>query len=316
MFDVITSLPPAYLAGGVGLAIGLALFAILGQADEKVAVRDSLRQLEDMEASAIDNIRDQELLESPVDRLLKPFFDRIQRMGSRFNPPEYVEKVRVKHTQAGIFEPEAVERFLVNRILGWIFVPIWTAVWIFWNPLGWTGWRLLLLIGFGAMLGILGPSNALDKKVTTRQETIRRQLPDVLDLLVISVEAGLGFEQALDRVVNNVPGDLSDEFMRVLGESRAGATRADALRSMESRCDIPEIRSFVLAMIQADQFGVSIGRVLRAQADELRIKRRQYAQEKAQKAPVKMMIPMVFCIFPALFVVVLGPAIINITKAF
>ena len=316
MFDVITSLPPAYLAGGAGLAIALALFAVLGQADEKVAVRDSLRQLGGMEASGIDNIRDQELLVSPAERLLKPFFDRIQRIGGRFNPPEYVEKVRVKHTQAGIFEPEAVERFLVNRILGWIFVPIWVGIWVFWNPLDWTGWRLLLVLGFGAMLGILGPSNALDKKVKTRQETIRRQLPDVLDLLVISVEAGLGFEQALDRVVNNVPGDLSDEFMRVLGESRAGASRGDALRSMESRCDIPEIRSFVLAMIQADQFGVSIGRVLRAQADELRIKRRQYAQEKAQKAPVKMMIPMVFCIFPALFVVVLGPAIINITKAF
>ncbi len=316
MFDAISTLPPHYLAIGLGAAIALALFAILGQADEKVAVRDSLRQLEDMEASTIDNIRDQELLESPIDRLLKPFMGTIGRIGSRFNPPDYVEQVRVKHTQAGIFEPEAVERFLVNRILGFIFVPVWTLVWLVWNPLGWTGWRLLLLIGFGVMLGILGPSNALNKKVTERQETIRRQLPDVLDLLVISVEAGLGFEQALDRVVNNVPGDLADEFMRVLGETRAGATRSDALRSMETRCDIPEIRSFVLSMIQADQFGVSIGRVLRAQADELRIKRRQYAQEKAQKAPVKMMIPMVFCIFPALFVVVLGPAIINITKAF
>ncbi len=102
----------------------------------------------------------------------------------------------------------------------------------------------------------------------------------------------------------------------MLGETRAGATRADAMRAMDHRIDVPEVRSFVMAILQADTFGVSIGRVLRAQADEMRIKRRQIAQEKAQKAPVKMLIPMVFCIFPSLFVVVLGPALINIYRNF
>jgi tight adherence protein C len=156
----------------------------------------------------------------------------------------------------------------------------------------------------------------LNKKVDVRRKELRNALPDTLDLLVISVEAGLGFEQALDRVIDNVPGALSVEFATVLGETRAGASRSDALRSMDQRCNVPEIRSFVLAMIQADTFGVSIGRVLRSQADEMRVKRRQRAQEQAMKAPVKMLLPMVFCIFPALFVVVLGPAIINITQNF
>jgi tight adherence protein C len=177
---------------------------------------------------------------------------------------------------------------------------------------------MLHLITFAlvAMMLFLGPDAILNRRVSERQYTIRIGLPDVLDLLVISVEAGLGFEQALDKTIVAVPGPLSDEFMRMLGETRAGSGRAEAMRAMEQRIDIPEVKSFVLAIIQADTFGISIGRVLRGQAEELRIRRRQKAQEMAQKAPVKMLIPMVFCIFPALFAVVLGPALINISKNF
>ena len=156
----------------------------------------------------------------------------------------------------------------------------------------------------------------LNRAVEDRQKDILRGLPDIIDLLVISVEAGLGFEQALQRVIESVEGPLPEEFSRMLGEVRAGSTRAEAMRAMDARIEVPEVRSFVLAILQADAFGVSIGRVLRGQAEEMRIKRRQIAEEKAQKAPVKMLIPMVFCIFPALFTIVLGPAVIRIAESF
>jgi tight adherence protein C len=182
--------------------------------------------------------------------------------------------------------------------------------------LGMDGLMHHAVFGLVALALIAGPDAVLNRQVEERQHELRRSLPDIMDLLVISVEAGLGFEQAIDKVVVNVPGPLSQEFARMLGETRAGSSRADAMRALDERTDIPEVRSFVLAILQADTFGVSIGRVLRSQADEMRIKRRQLAQERAQKAPVKMMVPMVFCVFPALFVVVIGPAIINIRETF
>lgn len=313
MFDLLNNLDPMILVGGVGAAIGLVLFTVLSQLEEKASLRSTLRSLDDYE---VENVRDQELLVPIQERLLGPIVELTSKFGGRFNPPEYVESVRRKHVQAGISSPDKVERFLALRVMGFVFIPVWLIFMMVFNPLGVSGLLFYGLTGLGVMIGALGPTSSLNKKVEARQKAIRLALPDVMDLLVISVEAGLGFEQALDRVINNVPGELSDEFTRVLGESRAGSSRADALRAMEERCDTPEVRSFVLAMIQADTFGVSIGRVLRAQADELRVKRRQRAQEQAQKAPVKMMIPMVFCIFPALFVVVIGPAMINISEAF
>ncbi len=159
------------------------------------------------------------------------------------------------------------------------------------------------------------PDVLISRKIEDRQKEISRKLPDILDLLVISVEAGLGFEQALDRTTIAVPGALSDEFRRMLHEIRIGASRADALRSMAERTEVPELRAFIMAMLQADTFGVSISRLLRSQADEMRIRRRLRAQEQAQKAPVKMLFPLVFCIFPSIFVVILGPAIIQIQRS-
>jgi tight adherence protein C len=296
---------------GVALAIALVLYAALISAEEKATVRASLRQLEDYE---VESVRERELLAPLRDRAVAPVVAGLVGLGRRFTPQGYLDQVRTKLVTAGYGDQGSFDRFLAIRVVTVVAAPI--AAYLAFRYLPLSGMGLFIGVLLAAAIFLVGPDSILDRKVQDRQYQIRRKLPDVMDLLVISVEAGLGFEQALDRTIAAVPGPLTEEFSRMLGEVRAGASRADALRAMDQRTDVPEIRSFVLAILQADTFGVSIGRVLRAQADEMRIKRRQLAQERAAKAPVKMLIPMVFCIFPALFVVVLGPAAINIADAF
>jgi tight adherence protein C len=296
---------------GVGLALGLVVLALMLAADEKAVVRASLRRLGDYE---VESVRERELLTPLRDRALAPVLGGLTGLGRRFTPAGYVEGVRQKLVAAGQGDQDSLDRFLAIRVLTAVGAPVAALVVWFLSPLG--GLGQLMLTGLVAFAFFAGPDAILNRKVEERAYELRRKLPDVMDLLVISVEAGLGFEQALDRTTAAVPGALSEEFARMLGEIRAGASRAEALRALDARTNVPEIRSFVLAILQADTFGVSIGRVLRAQAEEMRIKRRQLAQERAQKAPVKMLIPMVFCVFPALFVVVLGPAALNIADTF
>ena len=297
-------------------SIAGAIFVIGTGAHDKQVARDSLQSLDgyDME-SAIGNMRADHLSESLGARALMPAATKLTEIGRRFTPLGYVDKARQKFVTAGIQSPDSVDRFLaIKSVLFPVGILFGVLNLIFGFLLsGIMG--LIASVVFGGAIA-MGPDLWINRKVDDRQKLILSSLPDVLDLLTISVEAGLGFEQALDRVIGSVPGPLSDEFARMLGESRSGASRSDAMRAMDERCQIAELRSFVLAIIQADTFGVSIGRVLRAQSEEMRIKRRQLAQEKAQKAPVKMLIPMVFCIFPALFCVVLGPAALNIQESF
>jgi tight adherence protein C len=150
----------------------------------------------------------------------------------------------------------------------------------------------------------------LTSQIKKRQDGIVRALPDALDLLTICVEAGLGFDTAMGKVYEKWDNDLARAFGRVLQEIQLGKLRREALRAMAERLDVPDVTTFTAAIIQADQLGVSIGKILRVQSDQMRVKRRQRAQEKAQQAPVKMMIPMVFLIFPSIWIVLMGPAVI------
>ena len=300
---------PLMIALVIAAAVGALAYVVASSSIEKADVRESLRRLEGYQ---IQDVRDQEMLAPMSERVVAPLLEGLTGMAQRFTPKGYGEKVAQKLVHAGNPPNLNVDKILVMKLLGLVSVVFWLPITLM---LGFQG--PLLLVGVVVLWGVsfMYPDVVLNRKIEDREKEISRKLPDILDLLVISVEAGLGFEQALDRTCTAVPGALSDEFRRMLHEIRIGSTRADALRAMADRSDVAELRSFILAMLQADTFGVSISRLLRSQADEMRIKRRLMAQEKAQKAPVKMLFPLVFCIFPSIFVVILGPAMINISRA-
>lgn len=300
-------------AVGFCLTGGLLTYAAAMKADERITARAVRARLVAYDPAPVVK-REEDLREPFASRVLVPAAGALVDLARRFVPSEYVEKARHKLILAGKNQPEDLDRYLIGRILSLIAVPIlWLAVWKLTSLHGTHLLAVIVLIGMG---GVLGPDASLNRQVADRQHRIRNKLPDVLDLLTISVEAGLGFDQALGRTVTMVPGPLADEFNRMMGEMRAGASRADALTALDERTEVPELKSFILALLQADTFGVSVGTILRTQAVEMRVKRRQRAQEQAQKAPVKMLFPMVFCIMPSLFVVIAGPAVQGIYHAF
>jgi tight adherence protein C len=290
-------------------AVAVAVFAALSGAQDRRTVRASLKALDEYEQA---DVRQRELEVPLVQRVLQPVGRSLVAVGRGFMPVGYMEGVRRKLVHAGRPGVDELDRFRIVRVLTVAAVPL-IGVGVLLAP--WPARNKVLVFFFAAFALFVGPDAVLNRQVEERRQAIRERLPDVIDLLTISVEAGLGFDQALTRTVSTVPGALSDEFGRMLGELRAGAGRVDALRNLEERNDVPELRSFLLALMQAETFGVSIGRILRAQSEEMRIKRRQQAQEEAQKAPVKMLFPMVLCVFPGIFVVLLGPAMLNFVRS-
>jgi tight adherence protein C len=295
---------PILVGGGILLLV-LGLFG--GSPVDPVQAR--LTQLGSAQAR---NLEELELQQPFSERTLRPLVARLSRMGSRLGSASSTDVAERRLALAG--NPGDL------RLTDWMGVKILVAIS--------TGVVVFLLMGLlagsltmgivlalvGLAIGYLLPEFWLGGKIKARQKVILKMIPDTLDLLTISVRAGLGFDAALAKVVEKLPGPLSDEFRRALAEVRVGKARRDALRDMVPRTNVPPLSNFIGAIIQAEQLGVSISKVLQVQSEQLRIERRQRAEEMAAKAPIKMLFPLVGCIFPSLFIVILGPAIIAIMK--
>ncbi len=245
------------------------------------------------------------------DRMLVPVSGRIARLMLRLNPRESLDAVQQKLLAAGMHDVTPSGFLAAKAILaggGLVFGLLLTAI-----AGGQTG--ILLTLAFVAC-GWIAPGFIVGKRATSRREQIGRELPDALDLLAVSVEAGLGFDGAIAKLTEHMEGSLVDEMSLALGEMRVGESRSEALKKMAGRVDTPEVSSFVRAIIQADQLGISLGKILRVQATDSRLKRQAAAEEKAMKAPIKMLFPTVAFVFPAMFIVVLGPAFLGLKQLF
>jgi tight adherence protein C len=297
---------------GVLLAFGAMLLAFIAIQDfvlERRQVFKALRSVRAIELTPTD-VRKRELATPFFQRVLVPSLKGVGGLSRRFTPASVTERLGKELTYAGSPVGWDPERVLAMKILGTV---IFGVGFFFLGKLAaFAAVRTIILGGLGAFFGWYLPEWVLRSKSGTRQHNIQRALPDALDLLSITVEAGLGFDAAVARVARQAGGPLGEELHRVLQEMQIGKTRADALRDLGERTNIAELKAFVLAMIQADIFGISIAKVLQVQAREMRIKRRQRAEEQAQKVPVKIVFPLILCIFPSLFIVLLGPAVITI----
>jgi len=260
------------------------------------------------------DFRQQQLEGSALDRMVLPGVKRIGRGVVRLTPFDLDKRINEQLILAGNPDGWDSERVVALKITGGIAGVVAGALLMGLVPI--SGWVKILLVVIFGLIGYLIPSSQVRSMASKRQDTIRKQLPDVMDLLTISVEAGLGFDAALAQVTKNVPGPLAQELSRLLQEVQIGISRSDAFRGLGERTSVPELHSFTLAMVQADLFGVSIANVLRAQSRELRYKRRQRAEEIAQRIPVKLLFPMIFMVLPALFIIVLGPGAIQIYNQF
>ncbi len=247
------------------------------------------------------------------ERVILPLAGRLARLALRLNPRVTVESVSLRLLAAGMNQTLTPTSFLAaNAAFGAAGALVGVL-------LGASSWGLagglFLALAFGAG-GFALPGVWISGKARRRREEIRSELPDALDLLAVSVEAGLGFDGAVAKLTEHMTGSLADEFSLTLGEMRIGESRQDALKKMAERAATPEVATFTRAIIQADQLGISLGRILRLQATDTRLKRQAAAEEKAMKAPIKMLFPTVAFIFPAMFLVILGPAFINLAKLF
>ena len=246
-------------------------------------------------------------------RVLTPMGDRLAGFTLKLHPKTTIDGVSTRLLAAGLGRTIAPTTFLALKSAFAIGGLVLGA--LFGGAVAGAGGVLLLAIA-AAGLGFIAPDFVVSSKARSRRDRIRAELPDALDLMAVSVEAGMGFDGAISKLTEHMHGPLADEFGLTLGEIRIGESRQDALKKLADRTDTPELSSFVRSIIQADQLGISLGRILRVQATDSRLKRQAAAEEKAMKAPIKMLFPTVLFIFPAMFLVILGPAFLNLSKIF
>jgi len=266
-------------------------------------------------AEGFANIRQEQLKRSALERLIFPFAGKVVSSITHHTPLDLYGRTNRLVELAGNPPSLTAERIVAFKIIGGIVglvVGLLVA-----QVLPFEG--IVPSVAIAALLALTGytfPSAGLASRASKRQKAIQKAMPDTIDLLTISVEAGLGFDAALGQVVRNVPGPLSEEIARMLQEMQIGVSRTEALRHVNDRTEVKELDGFVLSMIQADKYGVGVAKVLRAQSTELRHKRRQRAEEVAQKVPLKLLFPMIFMVLPALFIVILGPGAIQVYETF
>jgi tight adherence protein C len=260
------------------------------------------------------DLREEQMNENFGTRVLVPVVSKAGRFARRITPVDARDRIEKKLLLAGSPAGWDAERVLAFKIIG--AVAGFVGALLLLQIMSFSSFLQLVIIALLTFVGFIVPDTILNSRVEDRKKEILRSLSDTLDLLTISVEAGLSLNAAIAMVVRNVPGVLSQEFARMLQEIQLGVPRSDAFRHLAERTDVEELNAFALAMVQADVFGVSIASVLRTQAAQLRIKRRQSIEAKAAQTPVKIVFPLILCILPALFVVIVGPGAIQIFQSF
>jgi len=295
------------------VAAGAILLIVIGLAGNSPVdpVQARLTQLGSMQAK---NLEELELQQPIIDRTLRPLMAKLSGRMSNMASASFTQTTEKRLAIAGNPGNMRVADWLGIKAIGAaVGGLIFFALFILPGIISFVPFPIsLIMIPVGLLFGYTIPEFWLGGRVKKRQKGILMQIPDALDLLTISVRAGLGFDGALAKVVEKLKGPLTEEFRRALAEIRVGKPRRDALRDIVPRTEVPALTNFIGAIIQAEQLGVSISKVLQVQSEQLRIERRQRAEEMAAKAPIKMLFPLVGCIFPSLFIVILGPAIILI----
>ncbi|MEO7717850.1 MAG: type II secretion system F family protein [Capsulimonas sp.] len=264
--------------------------------------------------TAMKSLADAELDASFAERVVRPALRQLAGVAMKLSPSGASDATRMLLIRAGNPGKIGVTEFMGIKLIA--FVVMLAAGFFASKIVADDILMRLVVIIFGGIAGLTLPDSVMQQMIGARQYKIRKFLPDTIDLLIVSVEAGLGFDAAMAKVVEKVKGPISEEFGKALDEMRVGKTRARALKDMSIRVEIPEVTSFVAAIYQSEQLGVSIASVLRVQSESIRIARTQRIREAAAKLPVKMLFPLIFCIFPAIFTVLIGPGLIAIMNAF